>query len=230
MVVGCLVVNPLSLTQQPEIRDIVGRPDFQKMKQATVEIKVGKPGGAGVIVKEDKEYLYILTAKHIINNQGKVRVRLLTTSTERPVVEIDRKLITTSSNVDLALIKVPKPKGEFVVLKIAEENKPQIGDKIYTIGHPVGTRFTVNEGLLSNYTAKTYGGRQAQYILISAPSFNGNSGGAVVNTETELIGIAVGIFYIGQDWRDIKHTLYLCHMTYCVKIADINKLLQKSIK
>jgi len=207
---------------------IESKPDFEKYKQATVEIKVGKPGGAGVIVQIDKDYLYILTAKHMFKSKSKIIIQLNTINGKKIKIEdIDKKNIYQDNKVDLALIKLPKPEGEFVYLPISEHPVKQ-GDKIFTIGHPLNFHYTITEGVVSNFVKRHHNNKEVEYMMISAPSFAGNSGGACVNTRGELLGIVIGIMYVNKPEGFSQYTLYLYHMTFVVKIEDLNRLLKEA--
>lgn len=203
------------------------KPDFETYKNATVELKVGKSGGAGVIVKIDNKYLYVLTANHIVKVKGKVTVQIRTKNGKRIKVDnINRKNIYHDKKVDLALLKIPISIGEFDILPISKREIKQ-GDKVYTIGHPLNFHYTVTEGIVSNFVKRHYNNRKVDYLMISAPSFGGNSGGAVVNTRGELIGIVVGIMYVGKNPKKLDKTIFLFHMTFAVKVEDMNRLLEE---
>jgi len=204
------------------------KPDFGKYQKATVEIKVGKKGGAGVICKIDEKYLYILTADHIVKQSGQVSIQINPKFSEKIKIEnLDRKYIYRDKRVDLALITLPKPKGEFDYLPITERPVEQ-GDRIFTIGHPLNFHYTVTEGIVSNKSViRKHNNRDIVYLMISSPSFSGNSGGAVVNSRGELIGVVVGIMYIEKPEGFVgKQTIFLFHMTFAVRVEDINKLME----
>lgn len=198
-------------------------PDFLKMRQATVEIKAGNQGGAGAIVHQDKEYLYILTAQHCIEGSIAIQIKDIYGEIFR-IFGVPTKDIIKHKKVDLALIKVRKPDSIFGQFKISG-TPLLIGEDIHTIGHPANTYYTVTRGNVSSYTKRTYNNTQEEYTLITAPSWGGNSGGAVVNKDTELVGIAVGILYVGENWRNYKDNIYLFHMTYSVKLDIIRDFL-----
>lgn len=194
-------------------------PDFLKMRQSTVEIKMGRQGGAGTIVMIDDQYLYILTAQHGMNS--KIMIQAKDIEGKRHLIKnIPTKNIIKHKNVDLALIKAPRPNAEFQYFKLADK-APLIGERIYTIGHPANTYYSVHEGLISSFSYRTFNNHRAEYTMISAPSWGGNSGGAVINEKTELVGIAVGILYVGTNPKDYKNTVYLFHMTYAVSYEKI---------
>jgi S1-C subfamily serine protease len=198
-------------------------PDFLQMRQATVEIKVGNTGGAGAIVKMDDKYLYVLTAQHCIGNNMAMQIKDINGDIYR-VFDIPNSNIIMHKDVDLALIKVPKPLATFRKFMLA---KPPalVGTDIYTIGHPANTYYSVNRGIVSSYTERTYNNHKEEYLLVSAPSWGGNSGGAIVNSDTELVGIAVGILYVGNDWKDYKNNVYLFYMTYAVTLEKMYEFL-----
>ncbi len=201
------------------------KPDIEKSISATVQIKVRKRGGAGVVIQDDGEYLYILTAKHITDLKGKLEVIVTNNETNKRIYAgiVPKKNIYPDKSLDLTLIKLPRPEGTFTVISLAEE-QPEIGDTIYTVGHPVGTKYSVNVGIVSNYIKHSK--KPTTYMLISAPSIFGNSGGVVINNKTELVGIVSGVKWLGKNPMDLANTIYIYHMTYTVRLDDIKELLE----
>jgi len=127
--------------------------------------------------------------------------------------------------VDLALVKIPKPKGNFNYISLAK-TKPEIGTKIYTIGHPLNFKYTINEGIITNYSKRISCTQiKAEYMQLSAPTVRGNSGGAVVNKNTELVGIIIGIMYADGGWFD--DTILFPNISFAVKLEDINRFLEE---
>jgi len=195
------------------------KPDLLITKLATVQIKAGKAGGAGVIFKIDEDYVYILTAKHIFSKKGKIDVLIYIDKEDKIIVKnISRDNVYKDEELDLAIVKVSKPKGKITSLSLAKENS-LIGTKIYTIGHPLNFHNTFNIGIVTNYTTRLFDNKPGKYMLISAPAINGNSGGAVINCDNEIVGIVTGIMYIRQP----RYTL-LPHMTFAVTLEGINNL------
>jgi len=217
------------------IQNIDPKPDFDKMKLATVQIKIGKPdgipkaGGAGVVIKGTEKYLYVLTVRHIINNKGQITIKFRKTNKIDDYImieNVDRKNIYEDKIVDLALIRVPKPEGNFHYIDLAKI-PPKIGTKIYIIGHPFCFAYTINEGIVTNYTERlSYSKKEWIFLQLNAPAINGNSGGAVVNGNTELIGIMRGIMYIdkGYFFKDI--TLFP-NYSFAIKLEDIKRFLKE---
>ncbi len=224
----CLLFIFLAITVFADNIDIKIDPTsrFYKLQLATIQIGVGSKGGAGVIIKEDKDFLYIATVKHAVTIKGKLKVVIRRKDLKLETVKnISRKNVYTDKILDLAIVKVPKPKGEFEILNSAIKSPP-VGETIYTIGHPLSVHNTINIGIVSNYIRNPFPKKRGVYMLVSAPSFAGNSGGAVVNENMELVGITSGIMWLGDNPRDTKHVTFLYHMTYSIRIEEIKALLE----
>lgn len=208
------------------ITDLFQKPDFEELKSITVQVKIGKAGGAGILIKETEKYLYISTAQHITRRKGKVSVWLLDINGKFvKIIDIDRKNIFEDKILDLALIRILKPKAQFNYVNFAK-NSPVVGTKIYSIGHPLMFRYTFNEGIVTNYTKRiSCTKKEAVYLQISAPSIGGNSGGALINEKNELVGMVIGIMYI--DKGIFKGQILLPHISFAVKIEDIKRFLKE---
>jgi len=226
-------ITNISTATLDAIKNLDKKPDFHKLKLATVQIKLGKfdkkpaPGGAGVLIKGIKKHLYILTVQHITKKKSILSVKIRKTNDEYITLEnINKKLIYQDDKVDLALIKIPKPKGEFIYLDLAENN-PNIGNKVTIIGHPFCFPYTLNEGIITNYSKRISCTKEkAEYFQLNAPAINGNSGGAVVNNNTELIGIMMGIMYIDKE-TFFKDIMLFPTYSFAVKTEDIKRFLQE---
>lgn len=222
------VVNSQKIIQDYVIENVDPKPAIDKLRLATVEVKVGKAGGTGTIIKIDENSLYILTAKHVVACKGKVGVQVTDNKIYKlvKILDISRDDVYVDKYVDMAIIKAPKPEGSFTTLDIAEE-RPTIGTQIYTMGHPIGLYYTVNEGIVSNYTKRIFGKNKRTYMMISAPAFSGNSGGACINSYNEIVGIVVGIAYVKEEgfFKDSK--FYLPHLVFTVNADDINKFVEE---
>lgn len=206
------------------------KPDFLEMRLACAEVVTGKAGGAGTIIEIDDDYLYVLTAKHVVNRKGEVQVQVTDANSKKfiRVRNIDRKNVYMSDKVDMAIVTVPKPKGEYIKLRIAKKN-PTIGTKIYTIGHPLGLHYTVNTGIVSNYRNWKCEGELARYMMTSAPAYSGNSGGGCLNALNEVVGIVVGIAYDLQGKSKKSPRTYLTHLVIVVQLNDIVEFSKKVI-
>lgn len=93
---------------------------------------------------------------------------------------------------DLAILSVPTLIGK--PIQLASIN-PEVGEKIYAIGNPKGLSGTISEGIVSGI--RDLGNKKL--IQITAPISPGSSGGPVLNTKGEVIGVAVGTLASGQN-------------------------------
>jgi serine protease Do len=137
--------------------------------------------GSGVIVSSDG---YILTNNHVVDHAAKIQVEL----SDRRTVE--GKLIGTDPASDLAVVKIDA-KG-LAVLPIGDSNAMRVGDMVLAVGNPLGVGQTVTMGIVSakgRSTSATVDGSYEDFLQTDAPINQGNSGGALVNTAGELVGI-----------------------------------------
>jgi serine protease Do len=136
--------------------------------------------GSGVIVSQDG---YILTNNHVVDNATKINVEL----SDRRVVEA--KLIGADPASDLAVVKIDNT--GLPVVKIGDSNAMRVGDLVLAVGNPLGVGQTVTMGILGAKGRATGlgDGSYEDFLQTDAAINQGNSGGALVNTAGELIGI-----------------------------------------
>lgn len=140
--------------------------------------------GSGVIISSDG---YIITNNHVVENANEVSVSL---NDNREFVA---KVIGTDPQSDIALIKI---EGEdFPYLTFGNSDALEIGEWVLAVGNPFNLTSTVTAGIVSakNRGNVIDGGIQS-FIQVDAAVNPGNSGGALVNTRGELIGINTAIF------------------------------------
>jgi Do/DeqQ family serine protease len=137
--------------------------------------------GSAVIVSADG---YILTNHHVIDGAEQIKVDLTDGRT------IDAKLVGSDPPSDLALLKVSAK--DLPYLTPGDSDKVRVGDVALAIGNPLGVGQTVTMGIISAKGRSTAGpgaGNFEDFLQTDAPINQGNSGGALVNTLGELIGI-----------------------------------------
>ena len=155
---------------------IENKVDTDKLKEACVMVYVSKDGkdigqGSGVLIGYDQ----ILTCNHVVKPGDKYRVIYKDGSTA------DCSLVKTNIDTDAAILKPQKTNVKPVKLGDADEVKK--GDKVYLISSPMQNFNVVTEGI-TDYVIN-------EYWTIKGKSSPGSSGGAVFNSTSELIGIAV---------------------------------------
>ena len=136
--------------------------------------------GSGVIVSNDG---YILTNNHVIDNATRISIEL----SDRRIV--DGRLIGADPASDLAVVKIDA-KG-LPVLSIGDSNVMRVGDVVLAVGNPLGVGQTVTMGIVSAKGRATGAGDGSyeDFLQTDAAINSGNSGGALVNTAGELVGI-----------------------------------------
>ena len=136
--------------------------------------------GSGVIVSADG---YILTNHHVIDGAEQIKINLNDNRT------LDARLIGSDPPSDLALLKVEA--SNLPVLALGNSDNVRVGDVVLAIGDPLGIGQTVTMGIISAKGRQTglSSGSFEDFLQTDAPINRGNSGGALVNTNSELIGI-----------------------------------------
>src|ERR1041385_3820721 len=136
--------------------------------------------GSGVIVSADG---YIITNHHVIDGAEEIQVAL---SDGRTVAA---KLVGSDPPSDLAVLKIAQTGLAF--LTPGDSDKVRVGDVALAIGNPLNVGQTVTMGIISAKGRSTGLGSGAfeDFLQTDAPINQGNSGGALVNTNGDLIGI-----------------------------------------
>ena len=142
--------------------------------------------GSGVIVGEDG---IVVTNNHVISGGQDLRVVL---SDRR---EFAAELILADEKTDLAVLKFDPDGEKLPKLDFANTRDVEVGDLVLAIGNPFGVGQTVTSGIISA-TARTYSGvsDSSFFIQTDAAVNPGNSGGALVNTNGELVGVNTAIY------------------------------------
>jgi serine protease Do len=136
--------------------------------------------GSGVVVSADGT---ILTNHHVIDGAEKIQVELSDRRT------FAAKLVGSDPASDLAVIKI-EAKG-LAALPLGDSGKTRVGDVVLAFGNPLGVGQTVTMGIVSAKGRATGlgDGSFEDFLQTDAPINQGNSGGALVNTGGELVGI-----------------------------------------
>lgn len=134
--------------------------------------------GSGVIISQDG---YIVTNNHVVEGADELTVTL---NDNR---EFSARIIGTDKTTDLALIKVDGK--NLPTLPIADSDKVKVGEWVIAVGNPFGLNNTVTAGIISA-KARSLGANGVESFIQTDAAINaGNSGGALVNTQGELVGI-----------------------------------------
>ena len=136
--------------------------------------------GSGVIVSSDG---YILTNHHVIDGAEQIKVDLNDNRT------VDARVVGSDPPSDLAVLKVEA--SNLPTLNLGDSDRVRVGDVVLAVGNPLGVGQTVTMGIISAKGRQTglSSGTFEDFLQTDAPINQGNSGGALVSTNSELIGI-----------------------------------------
>jgi Do/DeqQ family serine protease len=136
--------------------------------------------GSGVIVSPDGN---ILTNNHVVDGAQTVRVTLSDGQ------EYVAKVVGTDPKTDLAVVHINAT--DLPVLPLGNSDKVRVGDVVLAVGNPLGVGETVTMGIISakGRTTDVGDGNYEDFLQTDAPINQGNSGGALMTTTGELIGI-----------------------------------------
>jgi S1-C subfamily serine protease len=161
-----------------------------KVKNAVVKIDVYKNvkgkfhaagSGSGFIFSSDG---LIFTNSHVVHGADRVMVSLLNEN------EIEAGLVGEDPDTDLAILKIYT--DGYSVAKLGDASQLQIGQFVVAIGNPFGYQHTVTAGVVSalGRTLRTQSGHLVDNVIQSDAALNpGNSGGPMINTDAEVIGV-----------------------------------------
>ena len=126
---------------------------------------------------------HILTNHHVIDGAEDIRVDLISRRT------YSAKLVGSDPPSDLAVLKISA--GDLPVLELGDSDQVRVGDVCLAVGNPLGVGQTVTAGIISAKGRVTglSNGSFEDFLQTDAPINQGNSGGALVDTRGELIGI-----------------------------------------
>ncbi|MBQ7042626.1 MAG: Do family serine endopeptidase [Muribaculaceae bacterium] len=145
--------------------------------------------GSGVIINSDG---YIVTNNHVIEGAERLEITLNDNRTFNATV------IGSDATTDLALIKIDAE--DLPVIPIGDSDALRVGEWVLAVGNPFGFTSTVTAGIVSakarSISSVTHGRQMGieSFIQTDAAVNPGNSGGALVNTKGELVGINTAIY------------------------------------
>ena len=148
-------------------------------RQRQVQTPKRAAAGSGVIISADG---YIVTNNHVVDGADE-----LTVSLNEGSKEYSARVIGADKTTDLALIKIDAK--DLPAITIANSDNVKVGEWVLAVGNPLGLNNTVTAGIISA-KARTLGANGVESFIQTDAAINqGNSGGALVNTRGELVGI-----------------------------------------
>lgn len=146
--------------------------------------------GSGVLVDSRG---YVLTNEHVVRGADEIQITL--TSPDGKEKTYPGKVAGRDSILDLAVVKIQTP-GTYPSLKLGDSSAIRVGNWILAIGSPFQLQQTVTAGIVSavRQSILIEGRRYVNLIQTDAAINMGNSGGPLLNLESELIGINTAIY------------------------------------
>lgn len=153
--------------------------------------------GSGIIFDETNDKIFIVTNEHVVsvNSYTSQQSIVVTLSGDQ---KLEAEIVGVDEETDLAVLSVDKSSmsaetlSKIVVAKFGDSSQLQVGELAVAIGNPLGEQFSnsVTQGIISGLDRTvTTTDRVYTVIQTDAAINNGNSGGALVNSKSEVIGI-----------------------------------------
>jgi len=151
--------------------------------------------GSGVIISPDG---YIITNNHVIDGAKEISITL----NDNKIY--DAKIIGSDENTDIALLKIDADE-DLPYIAFGDSDQAKIGEWVLAVGNPFNLTSTVTAGIISAKSRDLSGRNSQSFIQTDAAVNPGNSGGALVNVNGDLIGINTAISsqtgsYIGYSF------------------------------
>jgi serine peptidase DegS len=156
--------------------------------------RVQRALGSGVIVDDAG---HIVTNNHVIANATSIKVQLADgRSAEARVVGRD-------PDTDLAVLSITL--ARLPVMSLGRSDRLQVGDEVLAIGNPLGLQQTVTHGIVSATDRKQLGVATFENFIQTDAAINeGNSGGALINADGELVGINTAVIAKNMDATGVE--------------------------
>jgi DnaJ-class molecular chaperone len=177
---GTLDKEGAKIVREEKAKKLQGAPEvIAAAKKAVVVIDTEKSLGAGFLVSADGS---IITCAHCVQDAITIRVGLLQ---DKAIVWKDATLLCKDQSKDLALVKIKEQNLPFLRLIDSAKNVQQ-AEEVFLIGHPEALGYSVSKGIVSAVREGRNGLVLVQHTAESNP---GNSGGPLLNSKGEVIGV-----------------------------------------
>lgn len=203
-------INFIPICFSYEREEITNINVYEKINPAIVaidaKIPTGVSSGSGCIINKNGT---ILTSSHVIDNSNNIEVTVANGEKYDALI-----LEQTGLSKDLALIKIT-PKQPLKTVKFGDSSNVKVGQKVLAIGNPFGFNGTLTQGIVSRIDYKK------NKIQTDAAINPGSSGGPLVNTTGEVIGINQAIYNPDDNVSNIG-------IGFAIPINEAKKILHRS--
>ncbi len=201
-----------------EKKELTAKELYKKCSTSTVEITAINAGstyiGSGFFSAKNQ----VVTNYHVIAGANQITIK---TQDEKEFVV--SRILGCDANIDLAVLEVNAKDYEF--LRLCSEDI-SVGEAVYALGSPLGLTGTMTDGMVSS-ASRIIG--DVDYIQITAPISQGNSGGPLVNVYGEVVGVNTMYYENGQNLNfsiNIRE-LAKIDMEYPLTVADYSDIYWK---
>lgn len=164
-------------------------------------IEPGVASGSGIIVGETEDELLIATNNHVVEDSQSLEITFIDNTTANAVVK------GTDEDMDIAVIAVPVSElseetlSSISVARLGDSDSLKLGMPVVAIGNALGYGQSVTNGIISALDREmtSEDGSTGSYIQTNAAINHGNSGGALLNLQGEVIGINVARIDDGEE-------------------------------
>ena len=188
---------------------------------------ISEGAGSGVIVREDDDEIFILTNYHVVENSSELSVKFIDDKS------YDAKVKGVSERKDIAIVSVSKEKIDSDTLKqikiatLGDSDELKVGNGIIAIGNALGYGQSVTTGVVSALNREVSTDEYMQdMIQIDAAINGGNSGGALLNSKGEVVGINSVKYSSGGT----SFSASVEGMGFAIPISDVKTIIDTLIK
>ena len=207
------VIATTAIAQSPKDVPTIARETSSSVVRVVTRDQNGAElgSGSGFVVSSDGK---VVTNYHVVHVSGAVQAEARLTDGASYQVQ---GVLATDADKDLAVLKLQAVGKEFRPLHLAFTQQVQIGEHVIAIGSPlaglapVSTEATVSDGIVSGI--RDWPEHQMQVLQITAPISPGSSGGALVNSNSDVIGVTFAQMVGGQN------------LNFAIPIAYVRSLL-----
>jgi putative serine protease PepD len=156
---------------------------YRKASGAVVEVQAGTASGTGFVVDSDG---HVVTNQHVVDTAQTVEVRFAEGGEEQA------RVIATDRSTDLAVLEVDLSGHSVTPIDLGSSADVEVGDSVYAIGNPFGLERSFTAGIVSAVDRDIRapnGFTINDAIQTDAPVNQGNSGGPLLDTEANVIGV-----------------------------------------
>ena len=139
--------------------------------------------GSGIIIRQSGDEYYVLTNQHVIGAAEEIEVTL------DDGRQFSASRVGVDERRDLALVRMEAPGESLPVARIGNSDAVRVGDFVAAIGSPLGFRSSLSLGVVSAVGRSGPRGSISEFFQTDAAINQGNSGGALVNIDGEVVGI-----------------------------------------